>query len=638
MPSIVIGTAGHIDHGKSSLVQALTGKNPDRLPEEKRRGITIDLGFADLELGDLRIGFVDVPGHERFVKNMLAGAHGIDAVALVIAADEGVMPQTREHFDICRLLGVVHGLIVITKTDLVEEEMLSLVRAEAAELVAGSFLEGAPMIAVSAKTAAGLEELRATLRQVAAETPARSADFVTRLPIDRVFTMKGFGAVVTGTLVSGQISEGDELELLPAGARVRVRGVQVHGAAVRSAAAGQRTAVNLASVELSAIERGMVLAEVTRLATTQILDVQLKVLESAPRALRTRARVRVHIGSAEVLGRVRVLNLPGEIAPGESAFAQLRLETPVVALHGERFIIRSYSPAITIAGGVVLDPLAAKHRGRELAKTDERLHELMRPERARKLAAFVLAAGDQGMTLEQLIARMGLKDTVLSAAATEAERAGTITNANGVFISTANFEKFADAVVAEMKSHHKRDPLSRGLAREVLRERFFSHSAPEVFRAVMNRLESKGAVVTEKDLVRLSEHTVDLSTADTTLRDKIAAIYQAAQLEPPTLDRALETAGVTPAQRTHARKLLQMLLDSGTLVRVHAEMFLHVSASDRLRALLQDFASQHEPERLLDVPQFKTLASVSRKYAIPLLEYLDSERITRRAGDKRIIL
>ena len=638
MHSIVIGTAGHIDHGKSSLVQALTGKNPDRLPEEKRRGITIDLGFADLELGDLRVGFVDVPGHERFVKNMLAGAHGIDAVALVIAADEGVMPQTREHFDICRLLGVVHGFVVITKMDLVEEEMLSLVRAEAEDLVAGSFLAGAPTIAVSAKTGFGLDELRATLRQVAAETPARSADFVTRLPIDRVFTMKGFGAVVTGTLVSGQISEGDELELLPAGVRVRVRGVQVHGAAVRTASAGQRTAVNLAGVELSAIERGMVLAVAGRLAATQILDVQLNVLKSAPRALRTRARVRVHIGSAEVLGRVRVLNPSGEIPPGESAFAQLRLEAPVVALHGERFIIRSYSPAITIAGGVVLDPLAGKHRGRELAKTEARLNELMRPERSRKLATFILAAGDQGMTLAQLVARTGLKEMILSAAADEAQQGGTIIKANGVFIGTANFEELSKSVLAEVRAHHEREPLSRGLARELLRERLFSHSASEVFRAVMNQLESKGALITEKDLVRLSEHTVDLSPADTALRDKIAAIYQGAQLEPPTLDQAFTSAGVTPAQRAHARKILQMLLDSGTLVRTQADLFLHVSAIDRLRTLLRDFASHHEPERLIDVAQFKTLARVSRKYAIPLLEFLDSERITRRAGDKRIII
>lgn len=636
MSSIVIGTAGHIDHGKSSLVQALTGKNPDRLPEEKRRGITIDLGFADLELGDVRVGFVDVPGHERFVKNMLAGVHGIDAVALVIAADEGVMPQTREHFDICRLLGVNHGFIVITKSDLVDEEMLDLVREEAEELVEGSFLEGAPIIAVSAKTGNGLEDLRVALRKIAAETPARSADFVTRLPVDRAFTMKGFGAVVTGTLVSGEIAEGDELELLPAGMRVRARGVQVHGASVHRAVAGQRTAVNLAGVELSAIERGMVLAEAGSLQTTQILDVHLEVLPSAPRNVRTRARVRLHIGAAEVLGRVRVLNLRGEIAPGEAGFAQLRLETPIVALHEERFIVRSYSPTITIAGGVVLDPLATKHRGRDLAKTDDRLRELMRPERSRKLTAFVLAAGDQGMTLEQFIARTGLKQVVAATIADEALREGTITDAGGVFIGTTNFERLAQAVVEAVKSHHQSDPLSRGLARELLRERFFSHTPPEIFRAVMNHLES--TLVTEKDLVRLREHKVDLSTADSTLRDKIVVIYEAAQLEPPTLDQALESAGVSSTERAHGRKILQMLLDNGTLIRAQADMFLHVTAINRLRGLLQDFASHHEPERLIDVAQFKELAGVSRKYAIPLLEYLDRERITRRAGDKRIIL
>ncbi|MEP6741494.1 MAG: selenocysteine-specific translation elongation factor [bacterium] len=638
MPSIVIGTAGHIDHGKSALVQALTGKNPDRLPEEKRRGITIDLGFADLELGDLRVGFVDVPGHERFVKNMLAGVHGIDAVALVIAADEGVMPQTREHFDICRLLGVNQGLIVLTKTDLVEEELLPLVRAEAEELVAGSFLENAPMVSVSARTGAGLEELRATLRQVAAETPARSADFVTRLPIDRAFTMKGFGAVVTGTLVSGQITEGDELELLPDHLRVRARGVQVHGASVRSAAAGQRTAVNLAGVELSAIQRGMVLTAVGTLATTQILDVQLEVLDSAPRSVRTRGRIRLHIGSAEVLGRVRVLNARGEIAPGETGFVQLRLEAPVVALHDERFIIRSYSPSITIAGGVVLDPLATKHRGRELAKADERLRELMQPDWSKKLSTFILAAGDRGMKLEQLTARTGLKETVLAVSVNGAQREGSITEAGGMFIGTTNFERLAAAVVKEVRSHHQRDPLSRGLARELVRERLFSHGAPELFRAVMNQLESKGTLVTEKDLVRVREHTMELSIADSTLRDKIAAIYEAAQLEPPTLDQALESSGVTASQRAHARKILQVLLDNGTLIRAQGDMFLHVTAINRLRELLQSYASKHEPERLIDVSQFKELAAVSRKYAIPLLEYLDRERITRRAGDKRVIL
>src|SRR5207302_1969641 len=294
MRSVIVGTAGHIDHGKSALVRALTGKDPDRLPEEKRRGITIDLGFADLDLGDVRVGFVDVPGHERFVKNMLAGAHGIDVVALVIAADEGVMPQTREHFEICRLLDVRRGLIIITKSDLVEEELLPLVRDEAAELVVESFLEGAPILEVSARTGAGLDELRTALRQVALEAPARPLDMVTRLPIDRAFTMKGFGAVVTGTLISGEIAEGDELDLLPApsltvgflpGRRVRVRGVQVHGAAVKQANAGQRTAINLGGIEAAAIQRGMLLATPHRLRPTQIVDASVQLLERAPRAL-----------------------------------------------------------------------------------------------------------------------------------------------------------------------------------------------------------------------------------------------------------------------------------------------------------------------------------------------------------------
>src|SRR5450432_1264588 len=345
MQSIIIGTAGHIDHGKSALVRALTGTDPDRLPEEKKRGITIDLGFAELDLGLVRIGFVDVPGHERFVKNMLAGAHGIDAVALVVAADEGVMPQTREHFDICQLLGVRYGLIVITKTDLVEEELLPLVRAEAAALVAGSFLEGAPVVEVSARKGYGLNELRSALGEVALSVPTRLSNMVTRLPVDRAFAMKGFGAVVTGTLVSGEIVESAEYELLPHRLRVRARGVQVYGTAVHRAEAGQRTAVNLGGISLASVERGMVLAPVGRLQPEQIIDTHLDVLASAARALRSRNRVRMHIGAAEVLGRLRVLNDDGAIEPGASGFAQLRLESPVVALPDERFIIRSYSPS-----------------------------------------------------------------------------------------------------------------------------------------------------------------------------------------------------------------------------------------------------------------------------------------------------
>ena len=641
MVSIIIGTAGHIDHGKSALVQALTGKDPDRLPEEKRRGITIDLGFADLDLGDgVHVGFVDVPGHERFVKNMLAGVHGIDAVALVIAADEGVMPQTREHFDICRLLEVQQGLVVLTKTDLVEDELLSLVHAEAEELVAGSFLEGAPVVAVSVRTGAGLEELRAALRKMAGEVPARSTDSVTRLPVDRAFTMKGFGAVVTGTLVSGEIAAGDELELLPAGTRVRARGVQVHGTSVTQARMGERTAVNLAGIDAADVERGMVLAALGRFRPTQIVDVQLSVLPSAPRAIRTRARLRVHLGSAEVLARARILNTRGEIPPGETGFAQLRFESPVVATHDERFIVRSYSPAATIAGGLVLDPQATKHRGKELAQTDERLVALRDYDRPGKLAVFVVAAGDHGLRMADIAARTGWRDEIVAQAAAQAmgARDASVVEAEGVLVSGENFDRLSQTALAAVKLHHEREPLSRGLARETLRERHFAHAAPEIFRAVIARLEKDGALAIEKDVVRASEHGRELSPADAKLYEQIATAYEKGALEAPSLDDVLAHAGVGSAQRAHARKVLQLLLDAGTLVRVQGEMFFHSQSIENLKRLLREYAAEHEPERLIDVPTFKDLAGVSRKYAIPLLEYFDREHVTRRAGDKRIIL
>ncbi|MGI9165713.1 MAG: selenocysteine-specific translation elongation factor [Pyrinomonadaceae bacterium] len=638
MKSIIVGTAGHIDHGKSTLVWALTGKDPDRLPEEKRRGITIDLGFADLDLGDVRIGFVDVPGHERFVKNMLAGAHGIDVVALVIAADEGVMPQTREHFDICRLLGVRTGLIVITKIDLLEEELLPLVRGEAEELVAGSFLESAPVLSVSAKTGLGLDELRTALREVAAQVPARSADLVPRLPVDRAFAMKGFGPVVTGTLVSGEISEGDELELLPLGARVRARGLQVHGKSVKLAIAGQRTAVNLGGIDTTTIARGMVLAPTARLRSTQILDVQLNVLPNAPRSLRSRARVRLHIHAAEVLARIHVLDDSGQIAPGESGLVQLRLEAPVVAVSEERFIIRSYSPSHTAAGGTILDPFAVKHRGKDLAQVRRQLRRLIGSDPATRISVFVELAEDNGQRLADLAARTGWNSEVLTQVLAQAKNTGAITDCDGVFVAPASFERLAGATVDLVTAHHKREPLARGVARETLRERLFAHTAPEVFRAVLLRLEEDGAIVSERDVVRLRGHSLELTGADAQLRERLAAVYEKAALAPPALDEAMLSAGIANTQKPHGRKILQLLLDNGTLLRVQGDLFFHRSALERLKLKLRDYADQHEPERSIDVAAFKDLAEVSRKYAIPLLEFLDRERVTRRDGARRRIL
>ncbi|HET6892930.1 MAG TPA: selenocysteine-specific translation elongation factor [Pyrinomonadaceae bacterium] len=638
MQSIIVGTAGHIDHGKSALVRALTGKDPDRLPEEKRRGITIDLGFADLDLDGVRLGFVDVPGHERFVKNMLAGAHGIDIVALVIAADEGVMPQTREHFDICRLLGVQTGLIVITKIDLVEEELIPLVRDEAEELVVDSFLEGAPMLAVSAKTGVGLTELKNTLRALAVQVPARSTDSVTRLPVDRAFSMKGFGAVVTGTLVSGELAEGDEFQLLPALTRVRARGVQVHGKPVRHASAGQRTAVNLVGIDTLQIERGMMLAPVGRLRPTQILDVHLSGLRTAPRALRSRARIRLHIHGAEVLARLQVLEDRGEITPGEEGFAQLRLDTPVVAVAGERFVIRSFSPVQTTAGGVVLDPLAVKHRRRDLDQVRHRLQSLFAGDRPTQLSIFIESAGVQGLRLEDLAARTGWNDKALAEALEHAIKVHPLMDCEGVWVSGLVFKSLKQVAIDEVKAHHKKDPLARGIARETLRERHFAHAPPEVFRQVVRELEREGSLVSEKEIVRAASHSVELSTGDAALRDRLAQTYERAGLEPRSLDEAMKIALVSDAQKHHGRKILQLLIDGGILVRVQGDLFFHRKALDMLIGKLRKFADQNQSNRTIDVAEFKDLAGVSRKYAIPLLEFFDRERITRREGDRRVIL
>ena len=635
MKSIIVGTAGHIDHGKTALVRALTGIDADRLPEEKRRGITIDIGFADLDLGEVRIGFVDVPGHERFVKNMLAGAHGIDLVALVIAADESVMPQTREHFDICRLLGVRDGLVVLTKKDLVDDELLQLARAEAEDLVTGSFLERAPIVAVSSRNGESIDSLKEILRELGTRVPARSENFITRLPIDRAFTMKGFGAVVTGTLISGKINEGDELDLLPAGLRARVRGVQVHGETVRQATAGQRTAVNLGGVDAAAIERGMVLAPVGRLRTTQVVNASVQLLKDAPRSLRSRQRVRLHLGAAEVLSRVRVLEDGGEIKPGNAGFAQFRFESPVVGVLGDRFIIRSYSPQATIGGGAILDPFAAKHRARDTPAVRNSLETLAAGSPAAQLTQFVVDGGRRGLTYEAIAARTAWRDEVIAEARDEAISGGEVLEVERSLISRGVFDNLQRQIIEEIQAHHRREPLARGLAKEVLRERFFGGASPDFFRAMIAQLETAGSVLAEKDVVRLREHTLELSPEDMRLRDALESVYLDAGLAAPSVTEALTRAGV--ASSPHGRRILQLLIDSGALVKVHGEMFFHRDALADLVRKIGEYANA-QPERSIDVTAFKGITGVSRKYAIPLLEYLDRQRITRREGERRVIL
>lgn len=636
MKSIIVGTAGHIDHGKTALVRALTGIDADRLPEEKRRGITIDIGFADLDLGEVRLGFVDVPGHERFVKNMLAGAHGIDLLALVIAADESVMPQTREHFDICRLLGVGHGVVVLTKKDMVDAELLELARAEAEELTKGSFLEGAPMIAVSSRTGEGIEDLKNALRESALRVDPRSQDFIARLPIDRAFTMKGFGAVVTGTLIAGEIHEGDEMELLPTTTRVRVRGVQVHGSPVKAAAAGQRTAINLGGVEASLLARGMLLASPNRLRTTQVVDASVRLLANAPRALRSRQRVRVHIGAAEVLARVRVLDGAGEVRAGGPGYVQLRFEAPIVAVLGDRFIVRAYSPQVTIGGGVILDPFAPRHRARDFVEVQAALDTLAHGDNPTRVSQFVINEGSVGLRPEEIAARTAWRDQVIANAVREATGGGRILKIDHTLVSRAAFEDVERQIVAEVTTHHKREPLARGLSKEILRERFFAGMTADGFRGMLSELERRGAVVVEQEIVRLREHSRELSAEDVRKRDRLESTFRDGGVAPPSIAEAFARAGLDSSAQ-HARKILQLLIDSGALVKVHGEMFFHRAALDDLKHKLHTHAGK-TPDRAIDVGAFKDLAGISRKYAIPLLEYFDRQRVTRREGERRIIL
>ncbi len=636
--NIIVGTAGHIDHGKTALIRVLTGTDTDRLPEEKKRGITIDLGFAELDLGSHRIGFVDVPGHERFVKNMLAGASGIDLVLLIIAADEGVMPQTREHFDICRLLGIANGLIVLTKTDLVDEELLDLVKLEAAELAEGSFLENAALVAVSSKTGDGIDELKRAIVEAASEVGGRRDDLVTRLPIDRSFVVKGFGTVVTGTLASGSISEADEMVLMPAGKKVRVRGLQTHGKEVRTANAGQRVAVNLAGVDQDEIERGMVLCESGALRPVGMFDAQIEVLASASKALRSRQRVRLHIGTAEVLARVHVINDAGEIPPGETDLAQFRLEMPVVAIPDERFIVRSYSPQMTIAGGTIIDNFPKKLRKRNTEDSRNYLSNLIASGDDRKeIIGFIIEASDyNGLRLDDLRACTGWKKGVIETAI--GESVSRIVDAGGVFVGSKHFDELKKKTLAVIGEHHKREPLSDGMARETLRDKIFAHKPAELFKAVIAGLEGERQIVVEQDLVKLVSHSQKFTDEETRVIAALRDVFVKADLAVPKLDEALKAAvSGTKLSKDHARKLAQTLISGGEIIKVTNEFYFAAAAIERLITKLRAFAVAGT-DRTIDVAKFKDIAGVSRKYAIPLLEYFDSKKITIRSGDRRVIL
>src|SRR5271155_4144868 len=629
---VIVGTAGHIDHGKSSLVEALTGTNPDRLEEEKRRGITLDLGFAFLTLEGVRLGLVDVPGHERFVRNMLAGAGGIDLVVLVIAADEGIKPQTREHFEICRLLGIPCGIIAITKSDLVDADTLGLVRLEIEDFVGGSFLQCAPIVPVSARTGAGLDELRNVLRGAAQAATAKDATQNFRLPIDRSFAMKGFGTVVTGTLISGAVELEDEVELYPAKKRLRVRGLHSDGKQIERAVAGQRTAVNLAGIEHEEITRGMVLAPAGIFEATQRVDARITLLASAA-PLKNRARGHFHQGTAEAIAEVILLNDAGELAAGGSAFAQLRLDKPLLLLPGDRFILRRFSPVVTIGGGTVLDARAPRHKRKDAAVAPF-LGVLEHGKREEILGALVEAT-PRGLTLAEIVARTGWIEPETRAAAEKLAAAKRVRILGGAPIVVAPARAVTDCAAAIRKAvetFHRANPLLPGIPKQELRARA-GRARAELFEAAMGDLLATRALAAAGDLVSLAGREISLSSEETRAKELIEREFESAGLTVPGFASVLAKL---PVDAARAQKILQILLREKVLVKISSDLVFHRNTLLKLREMLAKYRKERGAR--LPITAFKELTGITRKYAIPLLEHLDREQVTRRAGDERVIL
>lgn len=618
-----MGTAGHIDHGKTALVRALTGIDTDRLEEEKRRGISIDLGFAHLELPpDIRLGFVDVPGHERFIKNMLAGVGGIDLVLFIIAADESIKPQTREHFDICRLLRIPAGVVALTKSDLVDSDISELVRLEVDDFLRGSFLEGAPVIPVSAVTGAGLDELKEALRRRAAETKAKDSSRWFRMPVDRSFSMRGFGTVVTGTLMSGTVAVEQEVELYPVRRRVRVRGLQVHGEAVQKATAGQRTALNLAGIESAEVTRGMTLSERGRFEPARHVDARFELLPGA-KPVAHGAPVHFHAGTAEVEAKARLLEPRAALEPGSAGYVRFVLREPLPILPGDRFIVRMFSPVVTIGGGEVLDINPPVRIRRTTAA--ERLRALDGASLVTRVELLV-SESRYGLGEAELIARTG-------ALPAELER---VANSEDFFsaagpplwiVSRPWAMSRAQALHETVVAYHKQNPLSLGMPKEELRAKLLPDSPEFLLDALLGLAKT---LVAERDIVRLTSHKIAFRQDEAEALARIESAFETAGLAVPSTAEVLAKSGVEAAR---ARTLLQILLKQHKLVRAGDDLVFHANAIVRLKELL----AEHKGSQF-SVPEFKEWTGVSRKYAIPLLEFLDRERVTRRSGDARIVL
>ena len=632
--SVILGTAGHIDHGKTALVKALSGIDTDRLKEERRRGITIELGFAHLRLGDALLGIVDVPGHERFIKSMVAGAGGIDLVMLVVAADEGVMPQTREHLDICQLLGVQRGLVALTKCDLVDEEWTELVADDLAQTLTGSFLEGAPIIPCSAHTGAGMERLKQTLAQQAALVRPRDATGLLRLPLDRVFSIKGFGTVVTGTLLSGSVSLGDDLSVLPTGVSGKVRGIEVHGEAVERAVAGQRTAVNLGGVDRQEVGRGEVLVRPGALSPSHMMDATVDLLPGTAKGFSRRTKVLFHLGTRQQEGACVLLD-PIKLEPGGSALAQLRFETPVVALPGDRFILRGFRKQLnygtTIGGGTVIRVLSRKVRPRD-SKPIQGLHAMAVADPQQRVALEVQAAGPTGLTLAQLQERIPLVPAALDKTLHRLKELGHLIafdRERGAVIHSEPFETLRQRALQITDAFHADTPLEVGISKEELRSRLGRGLEPRLFHALLSDLSRKGLMALEQHHCRRPDHQVKVAaSALRPLARRIGQMFHDAALAPPKEAVVVQQTGEDPDL---VRSALKLLCEEGDLERLGALHF-DVGALQELQQRLTDYL---EDNGTITPAQFKELVGQSRKFTIPLAEYFDARKVTLRIGDIR---
>ncbi|MCK4534036.1 MAG: selenocysteine-specific translation elongation factor [Syntrophobacterales bacterium] len=631
MRHIVLGTAGHVDHGKTALVKALTNIDTDRLKEEKERGITIELGFAPLILANgQKIGIVDVPGHEKFVKNMVAGAGGIDLVVMVIAADEGVMPQTREHLEICELLGISRGLVALTKTDMVDEDWLALVQEDIRDFLKGTFLETSPIIPLSSITGAGLPDFLAALSEITSTLDERTDSGLFRLPVDRVFTMKGFGTVVTGTLASGRIKVGDTVEIMPSGAKAKIRGIQIHNEASQVAEVGQRTAINLQGTDRTTIERGYVLTRVSTFEASSRLDIHMKYLAGAGRKLKNRTLVRFHTGTSETISRI-ILPDREKIEPGEETYAQIIPKTPVVAMSGDRFVIRSYSPITTVGGGEIIDPLAKKRRKHTMPGEEERLH---RGTGGEKTDIILERAGLDGIPSRSLSIRTGLlpgeQEKILENMLSKKD-ALLLDRDERRVVSSRVYRDLQDRVTSEVEAYHKKHPLKEGLSREELRTTLGGYIDPRLFNKAIRDLEDDGKIVAEKENVRIEGHRINLKDEEVRLREEIAGIYRDSGLTPPSTKEIMERFS---KEREVVTDILAVMTNAKALVRVNEDLYFYKESIDRLK---KDYRELLIRDGKASPASFKGMTGLSRKFIIPLMEFFDKTKLTIRVKDHRIL-